>query len=384
MPIGRESYKLRNKFESIRVMVNVIVVGAGPAGSAAAKKCVEFGLKTLVLEKRKLPRDKVCSGMVMGPVAQALVKQEFGDIPKTVLSKPYYLSGYIFHVPDIGNQQLDNHTPIGWRRDLDYWMSQQAQAKGAEIWECARVVDIRRKGQGFSVEIERDKKTHNLEASFVIGADGANSAVRQFLFPGLRVTYSQVYQECYRGAIDLDKDYFHWFYPLEYSPAVFTVHHKGSLLVIDVGGRVGQTKKLMAWAKHFLAQNYHFDISKNSVWRGGCLEPVLYKELTSYTFLPAKGNALLVGDAAGFLLPVSGEGIGTAIKSGLLAANSITKAIEQDQPADDIYLSEVKGIISVLKEISPWFRRIVEETKGSRYSLPEVLREAYQNTLRMF
>ena len=55
-------------------MADVIVVGAGPAGSAAAKRCAEYGLDTLILEKRRLPRDKVCSGMIMGPAAHTLIK----------------------------------------------------------------------------------------------------------------------------------------------------------------------------------------------------------------------------------------------------------------------------------------------------------------------
>lgn len=48
-------------------MFDVVVVGAGPGGSVAAKRCLESGLKTLLLEKRRLPRDKVCSGMIMRP-----------------------------------------------------------------------------------------------------------------------------------------------------------------------------------------------------------------------------------------------------------------------------------------------------------------------------
>ncbi len=82
-------------------MLDVIIVGAGPAGSAFAIKCVGHGLKTLVLEMSKLPRDKVCSRMIMGPVAYTLIKQEFGGLPERILSSPYYLSGYMFHVPDI-------------------------------------------------------------------------------------------------------------------------------------------------------------------------------------------------------------------------------------------------------------------------------------------
>ena len=54
-------------------MRDVIVVGAGPAGTAAAKKCAEYGLDTLIMEWRKLPRDKVCSGMIIGPVDHNLI-----------------------------------------------------------------------------------------------------------------------------------------------------------------------------------------------------------------------------------------------------------------------------------------------------------------------
>ena len=114
------------------------------------------------------------------------------------------------------------------------------------------------------------------------------------------------------------------------------------------------------------------------------MEPALYKGLTSRTFLPAKGNALLVGDAAGLLMPASGEGIGCGLRSGLLAASSIIKAIESGGQADKIYLEEFKAIISRFEELVPWFKRVVEETKAGGHSLPQVLREAYADTLRTF
>ena len=108
-------------------MYDVIVVGGGPAGSVAAKKCAEHGLKTLLLEKRKLPRDKVCTGMVMGPLAKNIIKQEFGAIPEQVLVPPRYLAGYIVYAPGAESQRIDYETPIAWRKDLDYWMNLKAK-----------------------------------------------------------------------------------------------------------------------------------------------------------------------------------------------------------------------------------------------------------------
>ena len=83
-------------------MYDVIVVGAGPAGSTVAKKCAEYGLNTLMLEKRRLPRDKVCGGALL-PSAQTLIQQEFGDIPETVLSQPSTINGFMSHRQCVGD-----------------------------------------------------------------------------------------------------------------------------------------------------------------------------------------------------------------------------------------------------------------------------------------
>jgi flavin-dependent dehydrogenase len=363
---------------------DVIVVGAGPSGSLSAKKCAEMGLKTLILEKRRLPRDKVCSGMIMGPVAHALIQKEFDDLPETVLTEPGHLSGYIFHVPGIGSKNLDHFTLLTWRRNLDYWMVKKAQASGVELWEDSQVVYVNQKNQGFAVSVKKGKERQEVVVRFIIGADGGNSTVRSLLFPELKVKYGQVYQEHYPGELNLNKDYMHWFYPVENSPASFTVHQKDGLIIVDVGCKPGQAKQLMASARKYLAENHGLALEQEPVWRGGCLQPALYRELASYDFKPARGNALLVGDAAGLPMPVSGEGIGTAMKSALLSASSIRRAVETGEPADTIYLKEMEGIVSMFREISPWFRRIISEAKRGGYSMPQILRDGYFATLRPF
>jgi len=205
----------------------------------------------------------------------------------------------------------------------------------------------------------------------------------------LEIQYRQISQERYQMELDLDKDYYHFVYPMEYAAeygpvSFFGVYYKDNSVVVETGGKVGQANQRMDWVKNFLAKNYHFDVEQKPVWRLSCRGIRLQGQLISYSFRPAEANVLLVGDAGGFQLPVSGEGIGTGIKTGLLAADSIKEALETGGQPDKIYLTQIEGILSMFKEIYPWMSRIVKETEDGGYSLPQVLRDAYNSTLRMF
>jgi len=359
-------------------MFDVIVVGAGPAGSAAAKRCAEKGLSVVILEKKKLPREKVCSGM-LGPEAIPVIGKEYGELPVWVMAKPSRLSGFIFHVPDIGKEKLECETPLTSRRELDYWMNKKAEAKGAEIWESTQFLGLIQEGGICSVKIRRGGRTEDIQSRFVVGGDGGISHVRGSVFPELRMRYAQVIQERIEGKVELDEKYFHWVYPLEYSPSCFTVSQKDRFVIVDVTGRIGQAKGLMHLAKCFLKK--HHLTNDKPIWKGSCLMPLMFKELGAGIFSPAKGNVLLVGDAGNFCLPVSGGGIGSGIQTGLLAGDSIIQAIGSGEEAAGIFIDKVSNIISIYKGMYPWFRRMREARESGGSSLPRILQEAYQARL---
>lgn len=104
-----------NPFEKKYEDVDIAVVGAGPGGSAAAKRCAESGLRTVLFERKKLPRDKVCSGLIVGAAAQTLIKEEFGEIPRDVLSEPFYYNGVTIHVLGAKPLSIDSKIPVVWR-----------------------------------------------------------------------------------------------------------------------------------------------------------------------------------------------------------------------------------------------------------------------------
>jgi len=337
-------------------MYDVIVAGGGPGGSVAAKKCAQGGLRTLLLERKKLPRDKVCSGMVMGPWANDIIQQEFGTIPQEILADPALLSGHMMHVPGMRPQRILCKTPLAWRKDLDFWMIQMAQEDGVEIWEGAKVIEVNQKPGVCSVTMIRGKTPRELKSRFVIGADGGASAVRKSLFPLLKVQYSVPLRECYDGALDLEKDYFHWFFPKSRARPRFGLNHKGDCFLIEGSG----IKELRNEINQILVK-YGFNTKSKAIWKDGCLIPRLHGALITGSFSPAKGNILLIGDAAGLLFPITFEGIGTALKSGILAADSVARSVKEGSEAAGIYLRELKSILQTIRSLYSWNKKLEQE-----------------------
>ncbi len=357
---------------------DVIVAGSGPGGCIAAKICADAGLKTLVVEKKRLPRDKVCSGMVMGYWANDLVREHFGDIPKDVLIEQGHYNGITLHVGAEASVDIPTFIPVGWRKNLDYWMCKKAVEAGAQVKDNARVCDIAQLDRGYEVALRKEnKETEIINARFLIGADGAFSAVRKFVSPDLKVRYRPAYRECYEEDLSIEKDRFHWFFPSIASSPRFDINYKERFLLIE-GGNIRQIRDKMLQ----ILGDYGFSPDAKPLWRDGCVIPVLHGDLLNGIFVPAKDNALLVGDAAGMFFPFTHEGIGAALKSGLLAAESVTEAIAGNNTAGECYLRRIQGVKLFLKELWLLQQEMNDIAKKGANALVEAMGKFIERTVR--
>ncbi|MBQ62731.1 MAG: hypothetical protein CMQ19_11745 [Gammaproteobacteria bacterium] len=336
--------------ESKRTEWDVVVVGGGPGGALAAKKCAEAGLATLVLEKRQMPRDKCCTGMVMAEWGQEIVQREFGDYPDWVEDKTIYLAGYALHIPDAETRTLNINTPTTWRHTLDTWMCECAQKAGAEVWDRARLVDLSQEGSSCLLEIKLEDSSIELSADFVIGADGSHSVVRQLIWPEFKPLMRHGYRVCFETQVDLAADRFNMF-PSGLTD-IFFVHQKGDETYLEGVAADGKLDETIEEARAYLVQNHGLDPDIEPAWRDGCAVQLASPALWSGDFRPAKDNILLIGDAGGANAPISGEGLAMALKTGVDAASAIVESKQGKHSAQETYLHHIDHIISVFGEIS--------------------------------
>ena len=368
MALNTVSETERNK----TVSADVAVVGGGPAGSAAAKKCAQNGMQTILIERHTLPRHITCSGMIISSMAHDIIANEFGNVDE-VLTDPPFLLGYQWHTGD-SDATLDLFPRIKnvFRSDFDYWLNLKAGDAGVEIWDGALVTDLIQNNDGIILKVGRSKQEYQIRVKFVVGADGAGSMIRKRLYPDLEINYDSVYRECHPGALDVDARYYHFFGSAPDEPTVdwFGVIHKKDCFTIQCIGTVRSAKEAMARAKRRL-KKWGFDPDSRPLWLCGNSGRNLRDAVLSGKFVPARGNILLVGDAAGIFTPSerpnAGEGINTALKTGFVAASAIIKAADTSQNAADIYMIEMKPVLEVcntlLADISYYTKNWTERNK---------------------
>ncbi len=308
----------------------MIIVGAGPAGAIAAYESARFGLKTLLLEKFSLPRDKPCGGAVMYRGIH-IVR---GKIPSSIVEQKIY--GLRFVLPDGREAEFETDKLIGitvFRSSFDEYLARRAENAGAELEEKARVVKVSTSEHNAFVKLEDGRE---FSSKFIIGADGVNSIVSRSL--KLRPERKNPY----RIGLGMEAD-FH----VGVEGVSQAMRGKPSILeIIPVDGRVSYgwmfpKKEHLAIGIAGASVHMHplrpiFELFRQKLESRIGLELIPDKRRTY--FLGGDGilgknytnRALLVGDAAGFVDPMMGEGIAYAMRSGQLAANVIDKCVQND------------------------------------------------------
>lgn len=317
------------------VKCDVLIVGAGPAGAAAARSLVRNGHQALILDRKKLPRYKICSGLVIAR-SQEFVEQHFGQMPDKVFCEPKTLKGFRFCMaedsmiePPIEKAQSCNV----WRSEFDYWLVQQS---GAEVLDETELLDFEQTEQGVCARVRNKRReVFHIEASYLIGADGANSRVRKLLDPVFveKIRWFIPLQLYCLGSTNLEREYFYAFLDRSFSAFYAWVNFKDEYLVYGVAAeKGGRTEPYLKRFTEYLQNYFQLKIDK-VVRKTSCLGADLGLR---GNFLPGRGRVLLAGEAAGFM-NMFGEGISSALPTGLIAGDAIHKAHMSNESAISLY-----------------------------------------------
>ncbi|MDP3938117.1 MAG: NAD(P)/FAD-dependent oxidoreductase [Deltaproteobacteria bacterium] len=320
---------------------DVIVVGAGPAGSVAATMLARAGVRVTLLDRARFPRDKIC-GDAVGLDAVRILRRldlvqslhDAGAVPisETLITSPEGKRAR-FIAPPAPAYKRGFILP---RMVLDLALAEAAVKAGATLIEEFKVqAPILEDGRVKGVEgITENGGTASFRAPVVIAADGAHSVLVRAL--GLRPARSGgrafAVRAYYEGAEGLGST-LELHYIREILPAygwIFPTGPSTANVGIGVWGGEGESKRLRALFDSFV--NEH-PASRERLGRARAVSPVRGwpLDLGNNAGRSSAAGLLVIGDAASFVDPITGEGIGTALVSAELAVHTALKILERGE-----------------------------------------------------
>ena len=333
---------------------HVVVVGAGPAGAAASYHLASAGFKVILVDKEKFPRDKVCGDFV-GPVAQnELSKLGITNLPaykKTnlITRASVYLDGTELisrQVPRV--KGLPRYGRVIPRVMLDKCLLDSARGAGAEVLEGFKAVSLEVEKDCVSLNVVGPSGTRNLRALLLVGADGSNSTIARLMRGHAPLSRDRIiairgYFEGVEGASNQADLHFNresfpgycWLFPTGKNKA-----NVGVGIVLDTmpaGDRLAE----------ILAQLIENDAALRERLRNAkIVGRIAGWPLTTYN--PNQPlvdqRVMLIGDAAGLVNPLNGEGIQNALLSGRWASEVAASCMAKNDFSRDA-LSAYSGIV---------------------------------------
>ncbi|NLG86027.1 MAG: NAD(P)/FAD-dependent oxidoreductase [Firmicutes bacterium] len=285
----------------------VIVVGGGPAGSTLAGYLAEQDVDVLVLDKEFFPRSKPCAG---GVTSRALAALGF-SLPETIVREKCYTFRAVYGDTVREASFEEPYVFTVDRKELDTFLLKRARGLGAKVQQGEKVITVESTRSGIVVQTE----TASYRAPLVVGADGIPSRVARLVgHQGpvnaaaclcADVPWPEENSDRFHGTLETHWGLSRWGYAW--------VFPKKDHLSIGLGTwDRGQQNLKALWTSFVQSQGLPL------VKAQGHLIPEGGKTKNQVT-----DNLLLVGDAAGFADPLTGEGLYYAFMSAQIAAETI-------------------------------------------------------------
>ncbi|NTW33883.1 MAG: geranylgeranyl reductase family protein [Bacteroidetes bacterium] len=313
---------------------DILIIGAGPAGSACALMLADSGLNIAVIDKVAFPREKICGDGLSKDVINQInllppeIKISFDNIVKKLPS-----SGVRFYSPDNNCLEIpfDNNDNVSGyvckRRYFDeILVNGLKKYSNIKLFENCEVIEVRTDNESVTI----NTKSESFSTKMIVGADGINSVVSKHFSPtiknkkhlclGLRGYFENVTGFHKENFIELHfyKDIlpgYLWIFPMA-----------GNMANVGIGMLASDVSKKKVNLKNILEKYIHThpNISprfENAIQIGKF--EAMGIPLGAKKMKISGDRFLLAGDAASLVDPFTGEGIGNAIRSGRVAADHI-------------------------------------------------------------
>jgi geranylgeranyl reductase family protein len=328
---------------------DIIISGAGPAGSTAGYLLSKAGLKVLIIDKSAFPRKKLCAGLITHKTVK-LLERVFGESVDSLKEKDlinFESGSYEVFCRDRLITRRNITVPFRFidRDRYDYFLLKQARQTGADVIEGdgVRALDILRN----SVTTVSGKR---YSADIIIGADGVNSRIRRSFLVDLfgREDWSgnlASAHEIFLSRTSVNKSFDH--------PALFFgyiergyawIFPNRERLKVGICALKNKNKEdILASFRNFLS---------DTGLRSAGEEKVHSYVLPYGSFLrePVFRNVMLIGDAAGFADPLLGEGIYYAQRSAELASQAILDIMDGNRRISKSYEALATAYIKLLRQ----------------------------------
>ena len=329
---------------------DVIVIGAGPTGSTAAKFAAEAGLNVLLIEKEELPREKSCSGFLIQKSVQ-FIERAFGEMPETVFCEPKNTNGFILTNEVEKEFRFESPGLNIWRTKFDYWLTTKATEAGAELQTKTTVNYLEENEEEECVFVHLSGGNIK-KADVVIVCEGAAGTLKNKLTKQ-KSKLITTYQTYCIGKITLDARFFYSYLQEKYSEYDAWINFKDEFIIIGVAvENPSNAKRYHAEFISYLKEKYSLkihEIIKEEKWVMSHIQP-------EFCFTIESGRILFAGETAGFLNPM-GAGISSAFLTGKAAA----KAIKNSKDGEKYNLVKLKNIYE--KEIEPEKQYMIRQWK---------------------
>ncbi|KKK07136.1 geranylgeranyl reductase family protein [Micromonospora sp. HK10] len=333
---------------------DVIVVGAGPGGSATAYHLARHGVRVLLLEKTEFPREKVCGDGLTPRAVRQLIRMGVDTSPEAgwLQNKGLRVIGGGIRLeldwPDLAS--FPNYGLVRTRLDFDDLLAQRAVAAGAKLRTSVNVLtpvlDADDRVIGVRAEVGPDKEPATFHAPLVVAADGVSG--RFPLALGLAKREDRpigvAVRRYYRSAAKHDDDYLESWLELRAKGSDALLPGYGWIFGLG-DGRVNVGLGVLNSSAAFGKTNYRrlltdwlantpedWGMTDETNAEGpilGAALPMGFNRVPHYT-----RGVLLVGDSGGMVNPFNGEGIAYAMESGELAAEVAVQALARPAGAD--------------------------------------------------